>query len=110
MRESKGKRLEQNQSSSWLNRVHAVEVNWAMDPWEQVQQVFDAALQRPPEKRKEFLEQECGSNQELRREVESLLAAHDESGSFMAKPAVAGLAEVLQRATSRFQPGDTLGA
>jgi len=27
-----------------------------MDPWEQVQQVFDAALQRPPENRKEFLE------------------------------------------------------
>src|SRR2546426_3235073 len=81
-----------------------------MDPWEQVQQVFDAALQRPPEKRKEFLEQECGSNQELRREVESLLAAHDESGSFMAEPAVAGMAEALHRATTRFQPGDTVGA
>src|SRR5436309_11253937 len=81
-----------------------------MDPWEQVQQGFGAALQRPPEKRKEFLEQECGSNQELRREVESLLAAHDESGSFMAEPAVAGMAEVLRRATTRFQPGDTVGA
>jgi eukaryotic-like serine/threonine-protein kinase len=81
-----------------------------MDPWEQVQQVFDAALQRPPEKRQEFLDQECGSNQELRREVESLLAAHDESGSFMAQPAVAGMAQMLHQATSRFQPGDTLGA
>src|SRR2546425_6410193 len=80
-----------------------------MDPWEQVQQVFDAALQRPPEKRKEFLEQACGSNQELRREVESLLAAHDESGSFMAEPAVVGMAEVLHQATSRLQPGDMLG-
>src|SRR6266566_8257183 len=81
----------------------------AMDLWQQVQQVFDAALQHSPEKRQEFLEQECGSNQELRREVESLLAAHDESGSFMAEPAVARMAEVLHRATSRFQPGDTLG-
>src|SRR2546427_4375807 len=81
-----------------------------MDPWEQVQQVFDAALQQSPEERQKFLEQECDSNQELRREVESLLAAHDKSGSFMAEPAVARMAEVLHRATSRFQPGDTLGA
>src|SRR5437773_7695567 len=78
-----------------------------MDVWQHAQQLFDAALQHPPERRQEFLEQECGSNQELRREVESLLAAHDESGSFMAEPAVAGM--VLHRATSRFQPGDMLG-
>src|SRR5438132_12158025 len=81
----------------------------AIDLWLQVQQLFDAALQHSPEKRQEFLEQECGSNQELRRQVESLLAAHDESGSFMAEPAVAGMAEVLHRATSRFQLGETLG-
>jgi eukaryotic-like serine/threonine-protein kinase len=81
-----------------------------MDLWQQVQQLFDSALQHSPEKRQEFLEQECGSNQELRREVESLLAARDESGSLMAEPAVAGRAEVLLPATSRFQLGDTLGA
>src|SRR5436309_11091003 len=80
-----------------------------MDLWQHAQQLFDAALQHPSEKRQEFLEQACGSNQELRREVESLLAAHDESGNFMAEPAVAGRAEVLHRATSRFQPGDMLG-
>src|SRR6266487_3908873 len=80
-----------------------------MDPWQHAQQLFDAALQQSPEKRQEFLEQACGSNQELRREVESLLAAHDESGSFMREPALAGMADVLHRATSRFRPGDTLG-
>ena len=42
-----------------------------MNLWQQVQQLFDAALQHSPDKRQEFLEQECGSNQELRREVES---------------------------------------
>jgi eukaryotic-like serine/threonine-protein kinase len=80
-----------------------------MDEWQQVQQLFDAALQHSSEKRQEFLDQECGSNRELRREVESLLAAHEQSGSFMAEPAVAGMADVLQRGTSRFEPGDTLG-
>jgi len=63
-----------------------------------------------PEKRQEYLEQECGSNQELRREVESLLAAHGEPGSFMAGPAIAGMGEALHGEASRFQPGDTLGA
>src|SRR5882762_4485423 len=80
-----------------------------MDLWQRVQQLFDAALQHSPEKRQEFLEQECGSNQELRREVESLLAAHGEPGSFMAGPAIAGMGEALHGEASRFQPGDTLG-
>src|SRR6266487_3940997 len=80
-----------------------------MDPWQHAQQLFDAALQQPPEKRQEFLEQACGANQELRQEVESLLAAHDESRSFMGEPALVGMAEVLHQATSRFRPGDTLG-
>src|SRR5437773_5668380 len=80
-----------------------------MDVWQHAQQLFDAALQHPPERRQEFLEQARGSNQELRREVESLLAAHDESGSFMREPALAGMADVLHEATSRFRPGDTLG-
>jgi len=80
-----------------------------MDLWQQVQQLFDAALQHSPEKRQEFLEQQCGSNLELRREVESLLAAHGESGSFMGEPAIAGMAEELQRTTNRFKAGDTLG-
>src|SRR5882762_8671617 len=81
-----------------------------MDLWQRVQQLFDAALQHSPEKRQEFLEQECGSNQELRREVESLLAAHGESGSFMGRPAIASMAEELEWTTNRFQAGDTLGA
>jgi len=80
-----------------------------MDLWQRVQQLFDAALQLSPEKRQEYLEQECGSNQELRREVESLLAAHGEPGSFMAGPAIAGMGEALHGEASRFQPGDTLG-
>ena len=40
-----------------------------------------AALDRPRDKRGAFLQEACGSDQDLRREVESLLAHHDESGS-----------------------------
>jgi|SRR5579884_303127 len=36
-----------------------------------------------PERRPAYLDQACGTNHELRREVESLLAAHDQPGSFL---------------------------
>ena len=81
-----------------------------MDLWQEVQQLFDCALQYPPDKRGEYLEQACGPNHELRREVESLLAAHEESDTFMAEPALAGLAEVLQSTTNSLNHGDMLGS
>lgn len=79
-----------------------------MDERHEIQQLFESALQYSPEKRQEFLDRECGSNQELRRELESLLAAHEETRSFTAEPTVVGA--VLNRSTSRFRPGDMLGA
>lgn len=47
------------------------------DRWDRVQQVFEAALACPPAERDRLLAERCGSNTELRAEVESLLA-HDE--------------------------------
>jgi serine/threonine protein kinase/WD40 repeat protein len=45
--------------------------------------IFKAAVKQAPEQRAAFLDQACGPNLELRREVESLLRAHDASGSFL---------------------------
>jgi eukaryotic-like serine/threonine-protein kinase len=45
--------------------------------------IFKAAVKLLPERRAAYLDQACGSNAELRREVESLLHAHDTSGSFL---------------------------
>jgi WD40 repeat protein/serine/threonine protein kinase len=45
--------------------------------------IFKAAVRLPPEHRAAYLDQACGSNYELRREVESLLEAHDQPGSFL---------------------------
>ena len=39
--------------------------------------------------RQEFLDRACGGDLELRRQVESLLAAHEQAGSFLEDPAVA---------------------
>jgi len=45
--------------------------------------IFKAAVKLSPEHRAAYLDQACGSNHELRREVESLLHAHDQAGSFL---------------------------
>ena len=51
------------------------------DRFNQIKTIFDLASQLPPNARSEWLDHACGGDAELRREVESLLAAHDASGS-----------------------------
>ncbi len=55
--------------------------------WAQVRQTFDGALERTPRDRAAYLRVVCARDDELRREVESLLASHEEASGFLAKPA-----------------------
>jgi serine/threonine protein kinase len=48
-----------------------------------LQELFDAALSREPGLRAAFLAEACGDDEAIRNEVLSLLAAHDEAGSFI---------------------------
>jgi non-specific serine/threonine protein kinase/serine/threonine-protein kinase len=57
--------------------------------WQRVKDVFQEALSRPATARAAFLDTACGSDSDLRREVESLLEAHVEAGSFLSQPASA---------------------
>ncbi len=50
--------------------------------------IFAAALGKEGSELREFLKQACGSNLELRREVESLIQADRAAGSFLETPAV----------------------
>jgi serine/threonine protein kinase len=45
--------------------------------WQQVEELFHAALQLPPGARDRFLSEACGSQEALRAEVAALLAAHE---------------------------------
>lgn len=52
-----------------------------MNPeWPRIEEIFHAALEIVPEKRTRFLDEACAGEAELRREVESLLSAHEASG------------------------------
>ena len=57
------------------------------EQYERVGELFHAALELPRERRSAFLRGACGADESLRREVESLLVAHEQAGSFVAAPA-----------------------
>src|SRR3984893_12079522 len=63
------------------------EVGVTPERWQRVKELFEAALERAPEERAAFLNQACSDDEVVRRELESLLAAHDEAFSFMNTPA-----------------------
>src|SRR6185295_7656001 len=58
-----------------------------MERRQQVEQLFHAALDREPAERDTFLSQACRTDPELRAEVESLISAHEQPGSFLDSPA-----------------------
>jgi serine/threonine protein kinase/Tol biopolymer transport system component len=57
--------------------------------WERIESIFHKALEAEESRRAAVLEESCAGDEDLRREVESLLAHHNESGSFIETPAFA---------------------
>src|SRR5262245_8020629 len=53
-------------------------------------ELFEAALERPPENRAAFLDGACGSDAALRERLEALLSKHDQAGSFLEEPVLTG--------------------
>jgi Tol biopolymer transport system component len=83
--------------------------------WERLRALFDGALERPPHERASFLKEQGNGDEALRREVESLLRAHEAAGQFLETPALAhpdvpaGSTESASRGT-RLAPGMRVGA
>jgi eukaryotic-like serine/threonine-protein kinase len=61
-----------------------------MEPerWNQVKELYEAALAREPELRSAFLAEVCAKDSALLSEVESLLRSNQEAGSFLAATAL----------------------
>jgi len=55
--------------------------------WNKKKEIFIAVLDVPETRRADFLNENCGNNTELRKEVEKLLDAHSTNESFIEKPA-----------------------
>ena len=79
------------------------------DPhWENLKEIFHAAVALRPHERPSFLEGACGGNNSLRQAVESLLKSHDETGNFVDAPAYQAAAEMLVEGVER-KAGQTVG-
>ncbi len=63
--------------------------------WNTIKELFSAALERPENERAKFLDAECHGDEELRREIEKLLAGYREDDSFLEDSAVAELASIF---------------
>ena len=89
--------------------------------WEQVAQLHRAALRREASERPAFLREACAGDEDLCREVESLLAYDEKKASFMESPALeddrllkevfyfadrSDISEELTRLESHFQQFD----
>ena len=70
--------------------------------------IFHAAREIPDlDRRREYVREACAGDEDLRREVESLLAYEKEGQGFMESPALEAAARVLAWEKARPQGGDT---
>jgi thioredoxin-like negative regulator of GroEL len=69
--------------------------------WQQIDRLLEQALEEKPEKRSAFLDKACAGDEVLRREAESLLAAHDQASHFMQNPALNVASQVSEQKESQ---------
>lgn len=75
----------------------------------QVDEIFQAALDLPREKRPAYLKEACAGDADLQREVESLLSSHDRSADFMERPAIESDAAVIADELTAANVGESIG-
>lgn len=63
--------------------------------WQRVQDIVTAALDLPEPERAGFLDATCGSNLELRQQIEDLIRSYEEAGSFLEESVAASAFEAL---------------
>ena len=69
--------------------------------WQQVEHLYHSALMKHPSERSGFLVEACAGDEELRREVESLLAYEDQAETFIESPALDMAARMIAGEHSR---------
>lgn len=64
--------------------------------WQKIKSLFDAVVELEPKERLKFLDRACDGDDDLRLEVEKLLASFENAESFMEKPAAAEAASMFE--------------
>jgi serine/threonine protein kinase len=76
--------------------------------WQQIDSLVQEALEREPEERARFLDEACKGDDDLRQEVETLLASND-TESFLQSPALEQAAALIAHTESYSLLGQRLG-
>ena len=86
-------------------------MKWQMKPdrWKQVEELYHAALECPAESRADFLRAACGDDQDLYREVESLLGFKSQAENFIEKPALEIAAKAVAEDNTKSVIGRQIG-
>ena len=77
--------------------------------WQEVKEILYPAIGMKAAERASFLDQQCRGDAELRREIESLLAAHDNAGERFESPAVELMAPLVSGERLDGMVGKSLG-
>ena len=81
-----------------------------MNRWQQIERLYQAALEREPKERSAFLDQACSGDNEVRHEVESLLALEQPAANFIEAPALQAAIKKIAREEPPSLLGQQLGS
>src|SRR5262245_48112773 len=79
------------------------------EQWQQIDQLLQSALERDPKERPAFLASACAGDEPLRREVESLIIAHEQAGQLLETPFSQVVADLLVDGQAQCLDGQTIG-
>ncbi|HEY3027867.1 MAG TPA: protein kinase [Pyrinomonadaceae bacterium] len=76
---------------------------------QQIEELYHSALERDAAARVAFIKESCNGDEELRHEVESLLASHEQAGDFIEAPAHEVAARLIAENQKRSLAGRLIG-
>src|SRR5262245_35686056 len=105
----------QEEKIAFSPRGRLFETKMDKQRWQQIETLYHAALERPPDERAAFLAEACADDSGLLREVEELLRHDGAEGSFMQDNALAVAAHALEpnelsQTAPQLFPGQGIGA
>src|SRR5216683_2369798 len=80
------------------------------DRWQQIERMYHAALEREESQRAAYLHEVCAGDDDLRREVESLLAQEKRGDGFLESPAIEVAARAMAKDSGQLLKGRQLGS
>jgi serine/threonine protein kinase len=78
--------------------------------WQQIKAIFNSAIKYRSEERGVFLSQACADDSHLRKEVDSLIASYEKTGSFIDAPAYEATAHLILDERAELKPGLAVGS